>query len=612
MNKFSTNNHRMMRIMLALILAISVSLAGGNAKPARATSAVAISSGDNYTCTLTSEGGVKCWGNNFSGQLGNGTNTSSNIPVDVSGLNIGMIAVSAGGNHTCALTSAGGVQCWGSNDSGQLGNGTNTSSNIPVDVSGLNSGMIAVSAGGNHTCALTSIGGVKCWGYNIDGELGNGTNTNSNIPVNVSGLSSGVAAISAGGGHTCALTSAGEVKCWGRNSVGQLGNGINIYSNTPVSVIGLNSGVVAISAGKNHACALTNAGGVKCWGSNSNDQLGSETLAHSFAAIAVDVSGFDSGVIAISAGGFHTCALTSTGGVKCWGGNLYAQLGDGTHTNSKIPVILIGLNSGVVAISAGFVHTCATTRLNGVQCWGNNFGGALGDGTNVANSTIRVNVVGFSGTPSSQEHDANLTARADAIDAALAQIKATIDSFELVNLDVPVSSRATQSSVDTLLNVVNKIKAQLDAFDLSKLDVNVSSRASQSSVDALSGSVGSMQASVNDLNTRMDTVEQSLNAIQAGMNSCNARISLTAGRNASGLEFYVNTTQAEQRIDPEGITVWISAAQVDPANITVQSVIPGVTQVVLAGYKSADLKNQPLTVEVAAAGYTCSDMTVIP
>ncbi len=158
------------------------------------------------------------------------------MPVDVSGLGSGVRAIAAGG-HSCALTSAGGVKCWGSNFAGQLGNGTNTDSNVPVDVSGLGSGISAIAAGGNHSCALTSAGAVKCWGFNIFGQLGDGTSTDSNVPVDVSDLGSGISAIAAGGIHSCALTSAGGAKCWGNNSGGQLGDGSSQpFSTVPVDV----------------------------------------------------------------------------------------------------------------------------------------------------------------------------------------------------------------------------------------------------------------------------------------------------------------------------------------------------------------------------------------
>jgi alpha-tubulin suppressor-like RCC1 family protein len=237
----------------------------------------AIATGSLQTCALTRAGGVKCWGSNSYGQLGNGTKTDSPTPVDVSGLGGGVIAIATGLDHTCAVTVSGGVKCWGWNEYGQLGNGTKTDSPTPVDVSGLSSGVSAIAAGFEHTCILTSAGAVKCWGGNQVGQLGNGTKTDSPTPVDVSGLSSGASAIATGGFHTCILTSAGAVKCWGGNHLGQLGNGTNTDSPTPIDVNGLSSGVSAIATGERHTCILTSDGGAKCWGRNFNGQLGDGT-----------------------------------------------------------------------------------------------------------------------------------------------------------------------------------------------------------------------------------------------------------------------------------------------------------------------------------------------
>ena len=228
---------------------------------------IAIATGAYHTCALTAVGGVKCWGDNFAGDLGDGTTTiSTTTPVDVLGLAKGVTAIAAGQAHTCAVTSAGGVKCWGWNDSGQLGNGTTTDSSVPVDVTGLGSRVTAVATGMWHTCALTVEGGVKCWGHNEYGVLGNGTTTDSLIPVDVSGLTSGVTAIAAGFLHTCAETTAGGVKCWGDNDYGALGDGTTTDSLIPVDVVGLASGVASVVAGDVHTCVLTAAGGVKCWG----------------------------------------------------------------------------------------------------------------------------------------------------------------------------------------------------------------------------------------------------------------------------------------------------------------------------------------------------------
>lgn len=243
------------------------------------------------------------------------------------GLSTGVGAMAAGGSHTCALTTAGSVKCWGSNLYGQLGNGTSgeTPSLTPVDVTGLSSGIAAIAAGHYHTCALTTAGRVRCWGWNESGQLGDGTTQNRLIPVDVVGLSSGVTAIAAGLGHTCALTTAAGVQCWGANTWGELGDDSRQDRATPVNVVGLGSGVIAIAAGEAHSCALTTAGAVKCWGANSSGQLGDGAYQEQLRP--VNAIGLSSGGAAISAGLRHTCALTTSGGVKCWGANWYGQLG---------------------------------------------------------------------------------------------------------------------------------------------------------------------------------------------------------------------------------------------------------------------------------------------
>ena len=392
----SSKGARLRRAASALVtLGLVAGLLAVSAPAASAASAAAISSGLDHTCALTTGGGAKCWGYNFYGQIGDGTYSDRHTPVDVTALSSGVAAISAGTFHNCALTTGGGVKCWGNNGYGELGDGkVAANSSTPVDVTTLSSGVAAISAGLSHTCALTNAAGVKCWGRNQSGEVGDGTTTERDNPVDVAGLTSGVAAISTGGEHTCALTTGGGVKCWGNNSNGQVGDGTTTERDTPVAVTGLTSGVVAISASRTHTCALTTGGGVKCWGNNGAGQLGDGTTTERDTPVAV--TGLTSGVVAIDAGYTHTCALTSSGGVKCWGNNSDGQLGDGTTTERDTPVAVTGLASGVASISAGGTHTCALTTGGGVKCWGNNSDGQLGDGTTTSRSTP-VNVIGLLG-----------------------------------------------------------------------------------------------------------------------------------------------------------------------------------------------------------------------
>jgi YVTN family beta-propeller protein len=340
----------------------------------------AVSAGEYHTCGITTaQLGVWCWGDNPSGNLGNGTTNDSSIPVPVTGLSSGVVEIVSGAYYSCARTSTGAVKCWGENGDGTLGNGTNTDSSVPVDVSGLSSGVIALAGGGTHVCALTNAGAVKCWGENLSGQLGNAGNSDSNTPVQASGLTTGITAIGTGSDHSCAVTSGGALKCWGHNGQGQLGNGSNTNSNVPVDVTGLSSGISTVDGGHSHSCALTSGGAVKCWGSNNPGQLGDGTATDS--NVPVNASGLSSGVSAVSLGGSHTCALTTGGGLKCWGANSQRQLGVGDNSPRTTPTDVLGLTSGVYSVSGGGLHTCAVMSTGVTKCWGNNGFGQLGDGT---------------------------------------------------------------------------------------------------------------------------------------------------------------------------------------------------------------------------------------
>ena len=352
-----------------------------------------IAAGDEHTCTVTIDGGVICWGYNYFGQLGDGTRGFQPVPIMVAGLSSGIQATAAGFNHSCTVTNAGGVLCWGDNYSGQLGDGTTTNRLIPVAITALGSPVQAIAAGSSHTCAITTASSVQCWGYNGSGQLGDGTTTDRLTPIAVTELGSPVHAIATGGSHTCAIISGG-VQCWGYNGSGQLGDGTTVDSFSPMMVTGLSSPVQAISAGGSHTCVLTTGGGVFCWGANDRGQLGSNTTTSSVTPVAV--VGMSSGIQAIATGNDHTCAITTTGSIKCWGANWNGQLGDGTMTDRLSPVVVIGLSSSITAITTGYQHTCAVTSSGGAFCWGTNYSGQLGDGTTTYFNLKPTMVIGLS------------------------------------------------------------------------------------------------------------------------------------------------------------------------------------------------------------------------
>jgi len=304
----------------------------------------AIAAGANHTCALTTGGGVVCWGRNADGQLGNGGSgmgSRSLTPTPVVGLANGVAAIAAGYAYTCALTTGGAVLCWGDNWAGQLGDGTTAHRVTPTAVIGLESGVAALVTGGVHACAVTSAGGAMCWGWNATGQLGDGTTTGRLTPVAVVGMDGGVEMLAAGDTHTCAVTTAGGGVCWGKNVSGQLGDGTTADRWTPTAVSELGSGVAGISAGFSHTCAVATGGTVVCWGSNAVGQLGDGTTVPRLTPTAV--GGLERRVATVVAGGYHTCAVTAGGGALCWGWNLNGQLGDGTTADRQTPTAVVGL-----------------------------------------------------------------------------------------------------------------------------------------------------------------------------------------------------------------------------------------------------------------------------
>jgi hypothetical protein len=317
-------------------------------------------------------------------------------------------AIAAGIAHTCAIMPDGAVQCWGKNDLGQLGNGTNTGSNVPVNVTGIGGG-ITIVAGGNHTCVLTG-GEVWCWGQNSQGQLGDGTRTDRNVPVRV--LSNAVD-LTAGLDYTCAVMLYGQVMCWGNNDQGQLADGTKIDRTTP-TLATLISNISNVDAGRGQSCGLTGAGLLRCLTEGNAQDLGGvipvtggsaeinlDVAVNRFGSIVMALVGngvpvkyragqFEAitdvtSAIDVDSGLGHVCALVADGTVSCWGSNFYGQLGRNTRVSSQDPQSVLNV-SGAWQLAVGRHHACvlitsSAPGTNDIQCWGLNTDGQLGDGT---------------------------------------------------------------------------------------------------------------------------------------------------------------------------------------------------------------------------------------
>ena len=325
-----------------------------------------IAVGQDHICVILDDNSMNCWGDNSEGQLGDGTlvNRQTMTPVDF-GVGRTAVSIAAGESHTCAILDDASLKCWGDNSNGQLGDGTVFDSTIPVDVNLGSDVPVTISAGSSHTCVVIATADLKCWGDNSEGQLGDGTNTDSSSPISVNLGADKVLAIASGYSHTCAILNSPTLKCWGDNSEGQLGDSTNDDRNSPTT-IGLDGNPVAISTGSQHTCSILADTTLKCWGDNSEGQLGDGSNTDSNAPLSII-----SAATSISLGDLHTCALFSSHTIKCWGDNSYSQLGDGSNNDQLSPNdILFSAGRFPITVASGGHYTCSSMNNDLLKCWG--------------------------------------------------------------------------------------------------------------------------------------------------------------------------------------------------------------------------------------------------
>ena len=385
-------------------------------------------------CAILQPGGVKCWGWNYDGFLGQGDEDDRGddpgemgdaLPAVDLGSGRSALSIVIAAQHTCALLDDGSVKCWGANDGGQLGQGDladrgdnpgEMGDNLTAIDLGTGRTAVSIAANGDNSYALLDDGSVKCWGENGQGQLGLGDSAGrggnpeemgDNLPAVNLGTGRTATSISVGWGHTCALLDDGNVKCWGYNYEGQLGQGHNVNrgvfdsemgDNLPALVLGTGRRAVSLSAGGFQSCAFLDDGSVKCWGENVDGQLGQGDIHNrgddpgemgdNLPAISL---GTGAVVVSVSAGNEHVCVLLAGGSIKCWGANYNGQLGQGDSDNrgddpgemgDNLPAIDLGTGRTAVSVSAGDYHTCAVLDdRQTVKCWGAGWHGQLGVGS---------------------------------------------------------------------------------------------------------------------------------------------------------------------------------------------------------------------------------------
>ncbi len=343
---------------------------------------VKIATGDSHTCAITQAGKLYCWGENTAGQIGDGTYIHRSYPVEIDA-GTQYAQVSCGSSSTCAITTAGALKCWGFNDAGQVGVNSVVTTNVTHLPSLVDSGVtyIAISVGYRAACGITSAHLLKCWGQNDKGEMADGTTVNTRYVPVATDAATAYAKVAVGQGNVCAITTGGVLKCWGAGTVdsirsGMVGDGTAIQRLAPVEI---DSGTLyaEVARGDYHACGITTAGVLKCWGANYGGQLGDATTTLRLSPVTVD-AGTQYSELELGSG--NTCAITTAGVLKCWGYEHHGEFGDQLYERSVSTPKVVDAGVNYAQIAMGAHYLCGITTAGDTKCWGHNSYGQLGAG----------------------------------------------------------------------------------------------------------------------------------------------------------------------------------------------------------------------------------------
>jgi len=420
-----------------------------------------VSLGDDHSAAITEDGDLYLWGNNWYGQLGNGTQEDSSTPIKIME-NVTSVSLDS---HSAAITEDGSLYLWGNNWYGQLGNGATGYGNISNILIKIMENVISVSLGGSHSAGITEDGSLYLWGNNRYGQLGNGTTKNSSIPIKIM---ENVASVSLGYGHSAAITKEGDLYLWGDNDYGQLGNATTELSSTPIKIM---ENVASVSLGNDHSAAITKDGSLYLWGNNRYGQLGNGATGYgNISNIPIKIM---ENVASVNLGSTHSAAITKDGSLYLWGENAYGRLGNGTTDNSSTPIKIM---DNVASVSLGYGHSAAITKDKSLYLWGDNDYGQLGNGKygngTGEDSLTPIKIMDNVKLPSSEPVNTHLVSEQDFSNTPTAYNLETLTA----NQPMPTAINTTSSSftnltpnVEYMLYIVKSDEVGKDASSIDNI-----------------------------------------------------------------------------------------------------------------------------------------------